>query len=54
MNRSAPQLNVFSLGFPFGLMFGLLIIWVLLSGWIDQFERLFVEFIDRVSMISQA
>ena len=35
MNRSAPQLNVFALGFPFSLIFGLVIIWFLLSGWTD-------------------
>ena len=46
MNRRAPQLNVFSLGFPFGLMFGLLIIWFLLSGWTAQFPRLFGEFLQ--------
>ena len=44
MNRSAPQLNVFSLGFPFGLMFGLIIIWFLLSNWSDQFTGLVSEF----------
>ena len=49
MNRSAPQLNVFSLGFPFGLLFGLAIIWFLLHGWIDQFQRLIESFFSIVS-----
>ena len=48
MNRAAPQLNVFSLGFPFGLMFGLVIIWFLLSGWSAHFPNLMGEFIEVV------
>ena len=43
MSRSAPQLNVFSLGFPFSLVFGLVVVWLLLSGWGPQFERLAQE-----------
>ena len=46
MNRSAPQLNVFSLGFPFSLLFGLVIIWFLLHGWADQFQRMAGEFLE--------
>ncbi len=51
MNRSAPQLNVFSLGFPFSLLFGLVIIWFLLSGWADQFPQLVGEFFERVLQV---
>lgn len=40
MSRSAPQLNVFALGFPFSLVFGLVVIWMSLKGWMPQFERL--------------
>jgi len=46
MSRSAPQLNVFSLGFPFSLVFGMLIVWVALHGWLPQFERLSREIFD--------
>ncbi|HEX7036016.1 MAG TPA: flagellar biosynthetic protein FliR [Pseudomonadales bacterium] len=46
MSRSAPQLNVFSLGFPFSLLFGLVIIWLSLSGWLPQFEALSREFFE--------
>ncbi|XOV81532.1 MAG: flagellar biosynthetic protein FliR [bacterium] len=53
MNRSAPQLNVFSLGFPFSLLFGLVIIWFVLHGWADQFHRLATEFLDIASGLSQ-
>jgi flagellar biosynthetic protein FliR len=44
MSRSAPQLNVFSLGFPFALVFGLVIVWFSLQGWLPQFERLSESF----------
>ena len=54
MNRSAPQLNVFSLGFPFGLLFGLAIIWFLLFGWGDQFERLLNTFFDHAFGLTRA
>ncbi|MEQ8689936.1 MAG: flagellar biosynthetic protein FliR [Pseudomonadales bacterium] len=46
MNRSAPQLNVFALGFPFSLLFGLVVIWFLLHGWGDQFTRLVDMFFE--------
>ena len=38
MTRAAPQMNVFSLGFPIGILFGLLIVWVSTSGLIPQFQ----------------
>jgi len=40
MSRAAPQLNIFSLGFPFSLLFGLVIVWLMLAGWLPQFETL--------------
>ena len=46
MSRSAPQLNVFSLGFPFSLVFGLVIVWVSLRGWLPQFDRLAGQLLD--------
>lgn len=39
MSRSAPQLNVFSLGFPFSLLFGLLLVWWSLRSWLVAFDR---------------
>ncbi len=44
MSRAAPQLNVFSLGFPFALVFGLAIIWVTLYGFAPQFDALSQSF----------
>lgn len=49
MSRSAPQLNVFSLGFPFSLVFGLAILWFSLQGWMPQFDRFSGEFLEIVS-----
>lgn len=43
MNRAAPQLNIFSLGFPFTMLFGLLIVYVSLSGFMPQYHRVAEE-----------
>ena len=48
MNRSAPQLNVFALGFPFSLIFGIVVIWLLLASFSDQFLRLVEAFFDLI------
>jgi len=39
MNRAAPQLNIFSLGFPFTMLFGLVIVFISLSGFLPQYQR---------------
>ena len=46
MSRVAPQLNVFSLGFPFSLLFGLAILWVSLYGFGPQFQVLSERFFE--------
>ncbi len=43
MTRAAPQMNIFSLGFPFTLVFGLFIVWVSFSGFLPQFQQLTEE-----------
>ena len=43
MTRAAPQLNIFSLGFPFTMMMGLFIMWVGLSGFLPQYQSLISE-----------
>jgi len=43
MTRAAPQMNVFSLGFPIGMLFGLFIIWVSSSELLPQFQKLSEE-----------
>ena len=43
MTRAAPQLNIFSLGFPFTMLMGLLIMWLGLSGFLPQYQLLVSE-----------
>lgn len=43
MNRAAPQLNIFSLGFPFTMLFGLLIVFISLSGFLPQYQTIAEE-----------
>lgn len=43
MTRAAPQLNVFSLGFPFTLVFGIFILWVSTAGFMPQYQKLSEE-----------
>jgi flagellar biosynthesis protein FliR len=40
MTRAAPQLNIFALGFPVALMFGLFIIWISMGSFLDSVEKL--------------
>ena len=44
MTRAAPQLNIFALGFPVALMFGLFIIWITFGNFLVKAETLFSEF----------
>ena len=39
MSRSAPQLNIFAVGFPFTLLCGLLMIWLGLTTFVTDFEQ---------------
>lgn len=43
MNRAAPQLNVFALGFPISMLVGLMIVFVTLTRFVPQFEKLAEE-----------
>lgn len=40
MTRAAPQLNVFSLGFPVALVFGLMIVWLGMGGFLPTYDDL--------------
>lgn len=44
MTRAAPQLNIFALGFPVALMFGLFIIWITFGTFLGAAESIFAEF----------
>ena len=39
MTRAAPQMNIFALGFPIGLLFGLFSIWVLQANFLPHFQQ---------------
>ena len=41
--RAAPQLNIFSVGFPVTLMLGLLLIWLTLPNVLDQFSSILFD-----------
>ncbi|EHV5549843.1 flagellar type III secretion system protein FliR [Vibrio vulnificus] len=43
MTRAAPQLNIFSLGFAFALLVGLLICWYILAGLYSQYELYWLQ-----------
>jgi len=40
MNRAAPQLNVFALGFPISMLVGMVIVFVTLTRFVPQFDQL--------------
>jgi flagellar biosynthetic protein FliR len=40
MMRAAPQLNIFSIGFPLTLVFGLFIMWVMMGNVLGQYQGL--------------
>ncbi len=39
MSRTAPQLNIFAVGFPFTLMCGILLIWIGLANYFESFNN---------------
>ncbi|GAB1265964.1 flagellar biosynthetic protein FliR [Aurantivibrio infirmus] len=43
MSRSAPQINVFTVGFPITLIFGLVLIWLSLTSFFPSYEALVDE-----------
>ena len=52
MTKAAPQLNVFALGFPIAMMFGLLIVWISLADILPQFQRIAAEGLDLMRALS--
>ncbi len=46
MTRAAPQLNIFSIGFPLTLVVGLFIVWVGMADLLSQFQLLLREALD--------
>ena len=51
MTRAAPQLNIFTVGFPIGLIFGLLIVVYSLPTLIHQLDRLFADAFELIGQL---
>lgn len=45
MSRAAQQLQIFSIGFPFTIIYGMVILWITLGVLLPQFESIFDELI---------
>lgn len=49
--RAAPQLNIFSVGFPVTLMLGMLLIWLTLPDVLDQFTDILTDAYDLIGQL---
>jgi len=49
--RAAPQLNIFSVGFPVTLMLGILLIWLTLPDVLDQFGGILTDAYDLIGLL---
>jgi flagellar biosynthetic protein FliR len=49
--RAAPQLNIFSVGFPVTLMLGMLLVWLTLPAVLDQFSGLLTDAYDLIGQL---
>ncbi|TVT85617.1 flagellar biosynthetic protein FliR [Pseudomonas sp. H3(2019)] len=54
MTRAAPQLNIFSIGFPLTLVLGLVIFWVTLGDILNQYQPLATEALQLLRDMAQA
>ncbi|EXF93860.1 flagellar biosynthesis protein FliR [Pseudomonas fluorescens HK44] len=54
MTRAAPQLNIFSVGFPLTLVLGLVIFWVSLGDILNQYQPLATEALQLLRDMAQA
>ncbi|WP_137972854.1 flagellar biosynthetic protein FliR [Pseudomonas sp. F(2018)] len=53
MTRAAPQLNIFSIGFPLTLVMGLLIFWIGLSDFLAHFQTLTSEALQQLRELAR-
>jgi flagellar biosynthetic protein FliR len=51
MGRSAPQLNIISVGFPITLMFGFILMWYSLSNFLPLFNQIIEEGLNAANML---
>ena len=54
MMRAAPQLNIFSIGFPLTLVFGLFILWVLMDSVLAHYQQLAAEALTYLRALVRA
>ncbi|WP_017902270.1 flagellar biosynthetic protein FliR [Pseudomonas asplenii] len=54
MTRAAPQLNIFSIGFPLTLALGMLILWVSLGDLLNQYQPLVAEALQFLRELARA
>ena len=53
MTRAAPQLNIFSIGFPLTLVVGLFIVWIGMADILSQFQLLLREALDLLRELAR-
>ncbi|WP_369832140.1 flagellar biosynthetic protein FliR [Motiliproteus sp. MSK22-1] len=51
MTKAAPQLNIFAIGFPFTMVFGIAIAWVSLEGFLGQYQRIADEILNMLARL---
>lgn len=51
MSRSAPQLNIFAVGFPFTLLVGLLLVWLGLINFLPAFDNVMDYGFEKIALI---
>ena len=54
MTRAAPQLNIFSIGFPLTLVLGMVILWITLGDILNQYQPLAVEALQLLRSLVKA
>jgi flagellar biosynthetic protein FliR len=54
MTRAAPQLNIFSIGFPLTLVLGMGILWVTLADILNQYQPLAVDALQLLKEMVKA
>ncbi|MCY1413102.1 flagellar biosynthetic protein FliR [compost metagenome] len=54
MTRAAPQLNIFSIGFPLTLVLGMVILWIGLADILNQYQPLASEALQWLRELARA
>ncbi|WP_459745042.1 flagellar biosynthetic protein FliR [Pseudomonas sp. 3A(2025)] len=54
MTRAAPQLNIFSIGFPMTLVLGMVILWMSMADILSQYQPMAVEALQQIRDLVRA